>query len=54
MTITSNAPRPIRIAEERKVVNKKSKKDKSSIVDKDILTPLAEDELIEKIIKGEG
>ena len=54
MTIVSNAPRPVKIAEEKKVVNKKSKKEKNPIADEEIMTPLTEDELINKIIKGEG
>ena len=54
MTIISKAPRPIGPAEEKKVVSKKSKKEKTPVIPEKVVAPLTEDELIEKIIKGEG
>ena len=54
MTIISKAPRPIGSAGEKKVVNKKSKKEKTPVISEKVVAPLTEDELIDKIIKGEG
>ena len=54
MTIISKAPRPIGPAEEKKVVSKKSKKEKTPVISEKVVAPLTEDELIDKIIKVEG
>ena len=54
MTIISKAPRPIGYAEEKKVVSKKSKKEKTPVIPEKVVAPLTEDDLIDKIIKGEG
>lgn len=54
MIISSNAPRPVKASEVEKVVIKKSKKENKISQPKENKAPLTEDELIEKIIKGEG
>lgn len=53
MIVHSNAPRPAKPYEEKKVVIKETKKE-TKPVEKPKKAPLTEDELIEKIIKGEG
>lgn len=52
MIVNSNAPRPEK-AYENKVIVEESKKETKAIV-KTKEAPLTEDELINKIIKGEG
>ena len=54
MIINSNAPRPVKASEVEKVVIKKSKKEYKISQQKENKVPLTEDELTEKIIKGEG
>lgn len=54
MIISSNAPRPVKASEVEKVVIKKQKKENKISQQKENKAPLTEDELINKIIKGEG
>ena len=51
MIINSRAPRPEKAYDE-KIVVEESKKEKATVKAKE--APLTEDELINKIIKGEG
>lgn len=54
MIVSSKAPQPqgIWVKEEKVLPKKQTKKDKKPI--EPVEQPLTEDELIEKIIKGEG
>lgn len=54
MIISSNAPRPVKASEVEKVIVKKLKKENKNSQEKENKIPLTEDELIDKIIKGEG